>query len=111
MDQDLIIICPDGAWKEVMRALFSRPESLGIRRVVPQVIVDPMHDSSPQVVELLRSFQRDGRKVLVVRDLHGSGGEQLGDAGLEREIMGELQANGWAPDDVSAIVADPEVES
>jgi hypothetical protein len=111
MEHELVIICPDGAWKAVMNALFSRPESLGIRRITPHVIVDPMHDSSLQVVELLRSFLRDGVKVLVVRDLHGSGREHLGEAGLEQEIVAQLQTNGWPPKDVSAIVADPEVES
>jgi uncharacterized protein (DUF111 family) len=111
MEHELVIICPDGAWKEVMNALFSRPESLGIRRITPHVIVDPMRDSSLQVVELLRSFLRDGVKVLVVRDLHGSGREHLGEVGLEQEIVAQLQENGWPPKDVSAIVADPEVES
>ena len=111
MEHELVIICPDGAWKEVMNALFSRPESLGIRRITPHLIVDPMHDSSPQVVEILRSFLRDGVKVLVVRDLHGSGKEHLGEAGLEQEIVDELESNGWSPEKVSAIVADPEIES
>lgn len=111
MEPELVIICPDGAWKEVMDALFFRPESLGIRKVHPKVIVDPMHDSSPQVVELLRSFQGKDVKALIVRDLHGSGKDHLGEEGLEREILAELTVNGWPEGEVAAIVADPEIES
>ena len=109
-----VITGPNGSGKttflEVLQLLAAYAAD-GLDALTPHVIVDPMHDSSLQVVELLRSFLRDGVKVLVVRDLHGSGREHLGEVGLEQEIVAQLQANGWPPKDVSAIVADPEVES
>lgn len=111
MEHELVLLCPDGAWKAVMESLLQRPQSLGIRPVSFRIVVDPLHDSSSEEVEILRPFLKAKVKALVVRDLHGSGKESLGDLALEQTIVDRLQANGWGAGQVSAIVADPEIES
>ncbi len=111
MESEFVILCPDGAWKVVLEAMMARPASLGIRRVSHRIVVDHLRDSSGQSVELLRPFLGKANHALVVRDLHGSGRELLGEEGLELEILTQMTANGWPDGRAAAIVANPEIES
>jgi hypothetical protein len=109
--QDLVILSPDGAYKEVLPAMLDRHQALGIRPITFTVVSDPFHDSSEQVVELLRPFQRSHARSVVVRDLEGSGMETLGASALERKLKDELLRNGWRLDNSNALVLVPEIES
>jgi hypothetical protein len=112
MNLDLAVLCPDGAWKQVLRVILQdRFQSLGIREIRCRFVLDPLHDSSGQAVDLLKSFQSHAAYGLVVRDLHGSGREAGGAETLENEIHGELIKSGWPTDRCAAIVADPEIEA
>lgn len=111
-EERLVILVPDGAYPEVLRALLEqRRESLGIRPVPFDVVKDAFRDSSPDSAPLLRPFLGQCSHALVLRDLHGSGAEERGTEALEHEIEDELISNGWPRDTVSAIVVAPEIEA
>lgn len=112
MTLDLVILCPDAAWQQVLDMLLhKRHQSLGIREVQCRFVSDPLHDSSGQAVELLRPFQSQAGYALVVRDLHGSGRERDGAEALQVAIREALVSSGWAEDRCAAVVADPEIEA
>lgn len=110
METDLVILCPDGAWPQALRTILSRPQSLRIRPVTVEFIPDPLRDSSPQAVDLLRPFQRTAAHALIVRDFHGSGWERKGLAELERVLRLELASSGWNQNQTDVLIADPEIE-
>ena len=108
---DLVILVPDGAYREVLQALLARPKALGLRSVSFQVVVDSFRDSSSEAVNLLRPFQRTHSRALVFRDFEGSGKEQVhSPTNLERELENEMSANGWPEGHARAVVAVPEIE-
>ena len=111
METDLAILCPDGAWPQALGAILSRSQSLGIRPVSVKFIPDPLRDSSPQAVELLRPFLTSAGRALVVRDFAGSGWESRGVAELAGALRTELERNGWVPERVAVLIAEPEIES
>ena len=111
MEFDVVILCPDGAWPQALGAILDRHQSLGIRALRRKFVLDPLRDSSPQAVELLRPYQGASEKVMVVRDFHGSGWEDLGIDTLKDRLREQLQAGGWNPNDFEVIVADPELET
>jgi len=108
---DLVILSPDGAYKQVLPALLKRHQSLGIREITFDVVSDPFHDASGQIVELLRPYLTSHSKALVVRDIEGSGKEDAGAAALEAELKESLVQNGWQADNSAALVLEPEIES
>ena len=108
---DLVILSPDGAYKQVLPALLKRHQSLGIRVVTFDVVSDPFHDASGQIVELLRPYLTSHSKALVVRDIEGSGKEAAGAAALEAELKESLVQNGWQAGNSAALVLEPEIES
>lgn len=108
---DLVILSPDGAYKQVLPALLKRHQSLGIRAVTYDVVSDPFHDASGQIVELLRPYLKSHSKALVVRDIEGSGKEAAGAAALEAELVQSLVQNGWQAENSAALVLEPEIES
>lgn len=108
---DLVILSPDGAYALVLPALLKRPQSLGIRDVTFEVRNDPYHDSSGNIVELLRPYVGQSSRALVVRDLEGSGQEAGGAKALETELAAALQRNGWTAENSAALVLEPEIES
>jgi hypothetical protein len=109
--EDLVILTPDSAYKEVLPAILARHQALGIRVVNPVIVSDPLHDSSDQAVELLRPFQSTHHRALVFRDIEGSGREAGGVAALEAHLHGQLVQSGWPSDHVAALVLEPELES
>lgn len=109
--EDLVILVPDSAYKEVLPPLLGRHQSLGIRPVSFKIVPDPFHDSSVQAVELLRPFQSSHQRALVVRDIEGSGHEQEGAVTLEKRLRDQLIASGWQRDHAAALVLEPELES
>jgi len=112
MTLDLVVLCPDAAWKQVLDVLLhKRHQSLGIREVRCRFVSDPLHDSSGQAVDLLRPFRSQASHAMVVRDLHGSGREAAGAEMLEENILADLEASGWSRECSAAIVADPEIEA
>lgn len=111
METDLVILCPDGAWPLALRTILSRPESLSIRPVTVEFISDPLRDSSPQAVDLLRPFQNTAGHALIVRDFHGSGWEGKGLVELEKALRSEFGSSGWNPMQTDVLIVDPELES
>ena len=110
MDMDLIILCPDGAWPQALRAILQRPESLKIRQVDFECLTDPLRDSSPQAVELLRQYVKSSRYALVVRDFHGSGWEEKGMEALHGRLVKGLTDSGWNVGSAEVLIAEPELE-
>lgn len=108
---DLVILSPDGAYKQVLPALLKRRQSLGILAVTFDVVSDPFHDASGQIVELLRPYLQSHARALVVRDIEGSGKEAGGAAALEAELKESLVQNGWQAENSAALVLEPEIES
>jgi hypothetical protein len=112
MPEKLAILVPDGSYPLILGALLSRRRaSLRLRPVAHEIIKDAFHDSSQEVVTLLRPYLRSCSHVLLVRDLHGSGAELKGAAILEEELLAELHANGWTRGRAATLVVDPEVEA
>ncbi|MFZ2282066.1 MAG: hypothetical protein WAW39_29995 [Prosthecobacter sp.] len=109
--EDLVILTPDSAYKEVLPAILARYQALGIRSVTPVIVSDPYHDSSGQAVELLRSYQSSHQRALVVRDIEGSGREVQGATALEINLHEQLIQSGWENDRAAALVLEPELES
>ena len=111
MPRDLVILAPDGAYQQVLPALLARRESLGIREVTFDLVKDALHDSSPEAVKLVATFQQSHARALVFRDYEGSGVEaRLTAAELVAQLEGALTASGWEPGCAHAIVAQPEIE-
>lgn len=108
---DLVVVTPDGAYQLVLEALFDRPESLGIRSVKRKLLKDPLHDSGSDLTNLLRPLRSGYHRALVIRDLAGSGWERRGRQGLEEHLYKQLCSLGWAENDCTAIVVEPEIES
>ena len=109
--QDLVILVPDGAYRAVLPAILERPKSLGLRKLSFRIVLDPLRDSSPQAVNLLRPFQRTHASGLVLRDFQGSGKERTATAQtLERRIEKEMVATGWSSAAARAVVVAPEFE-
>ncbi|MBE7504076.1 MAG: hypothetical protein HS113_28070 [Verrucomicrobiales bacterium] len=74
----LAILVPDGAYPLILAKLLTvRRQSLAIAAVAFEIIKDVFHDSSPEVITMLRPYLRTCTHVLVFRDLHGSGWEDL----------------------------------
>jgi len=109
--EDLVILTPDSAYKEVLPIILARHQAIGIRPVKLAIVSDPYHDSSDQAVELLRSYQSSHQKALVVRDIEGSGRERLGANALEASLSEQLIQSGWQNDRAAALVLEPELES
>ncbi|MCF7788370.1 MAG: hypothetical protein K9N47_19775 [Prosthecobacter sp.] len=109
--EDLVILTPDSAYKQVLPAILARHQALGIRSLTPEIVSDPYHDSSDQAVELLRAYQSTHRRALMVRDIEGSGREELGAAALERHLHQQLMQSGWQSDHTAVLVLEPELES
>lgn len=109
--KDLVMLVPDGAYREVLPALLRRARSLSMREIDFHVVFDPFHDSSPQAVELLRPYQRTHRHGIVFRDFEGSGREKVSNPEqLEERLERELIATGWTAGTAHAVVAVPELE-
>jgi len=62
-------------------------------------------------VDLLRAPQRSHRHAMLIFDRDGCGAEDRPRGEIEGELEAELHANGWAVDDVSVIVIEPELEA
>lgn len=107
---DLAIITPDGAYPVVLEAMLNRPDALGIRHIIREIIKDALHDSSGNTVDLLRPYLGKCRKALLVRDLEGSGWEERGAQALTDELIQKAIANGWDAAACRAIVVEPEIE-
>jgi hypothetical protein len=110
METDLVILCPDGAWPQALRSMLGRHQSLGIRKIEVDWITDPLRDSSPDAVELLRPYLHSSQYALVVRDFHGSGWKSRGLASLEAGLLEALRCSGWTAGRAEVIIADPELE-
>jgi hypothetical protein len=108
----LAILVPDGAYPRILGEFLSRRrESLAIREVAFDVIKDVFHDSSPEVVMMLRPYLRTCSHALVMRDLHGSGWDDRGAAALEAHLLQQLVSNGWDRARSAVVVVEPEVEA
>lgn len=107
---DLVILTPDGAYESILTALLKRHQSIGIRPIVHRVVKDPMRDSSPRSVDLLRPFASIAKHAMIVRDLAGSGWENRGGDALRQHLEKHLWDTTWSPDRSAVLVVEPEVE-
>jgi hypothetical protein len=111
-DEQIAILVPDGAYPLVLSAfLKERTKSIGLRRVAFEIVKDAFRDSSREAVELLRPFQRQCSHALIIRDLHGSGWEDMGATELEERLKNEMIESGWNGEFCGAIVVEPEIEA
>ena len=111
--QDLVVLVACGAIQQVVETLLkTRRESLGIRAIEFKVHRDPLHDSGSisAGVTLLRGFLGSHQYALVIRDLEGSGWEDLGADSMEQKFTAALEANGWSGR-AATIVLEPEIEA
>ncbi len=112
--KDLIILVADLDTENVLQGLLprlehvyrTRPFSFDIRRHINR---DPgcLNES----VDFLRPFATQYHYALVVFDKEGCGKEGRGREALESSVEAALSANGWATEQISAIVTDPEIEN
>ena len=109
---DLILLVADRNMKAALSGVLNRPEALGIRQVVFEVLVHPQKD--PGVLHdahnVLRAVAGKFAHALAVFDREGCGREAEGRKTLEASVEQRLATNGWA-DRAKAVVIDPELES
>ncbi|WP_265595259.1 hypothetical protein [Verrucomicrobium sp. BvORR106] len=112
MEAKIAILVPDGAYPLVIeKILRERRASLRLRAVDYEIVKDAFRDSSKEVVDLLRPYQRSCSHVLLVRDFHGSGWEDRGKANLEKYLHNELIESGWEEAKSCVLIVDPEIEA
>ncbi|SRR6266568_4522662 len=111
MEFDLFILAADKTMCLTLRAILSRPQSLGTRWIDANVQFHPRHD--PGVLreghDFLRSWQARASHALVMFDRKGCGSAHTREA-LELDVKGRLERSGWK-DRCDAVVIDPELEA
>jgi hypothetical protein len=109
--RDLVVLVADKDMEQATRQLLQRPASFGISAPTYEVYTHPARDPGCRTAsqELLRPLASQFRFALVLFDREGSGGEALERDALERQVEGQLEANGWRGR-CSALVLDPELE-
>ncbi len=109
---DLIVVVADLDAQNVVQALLSRRESLGIRTITRQTYRFIKRDAGcfRDVHEYLRPFVKQFDYALVVFDRHGCGAEHLPRQQLEDDVEQRLARNGWSGRS-AAIVIDPKLEA
>ncbi len=95
-----------GLLPRIERVYGTRPFTFDIKRHLER---DP--GCAKGSAEFLRPFSGQFHYALVVFDLDGSGQEAKPREEIEMRIEKDLVKNGWAPENVLAIVIDPEVEN
>jgi len=109
--KDLVVLAADKSMQLALRGIVSRHESLRIRAVSFNVLLDIENDPGCYLngPDFLRSQINRYARALLVLDRHGCGREQDSREELERRLESRLSESGWG-DRAAAIVIDPELE-
>ncbi len=111
--KDLFVLVADKDIMSAVEAIFSRPESLKIREISPEIMVHPQKDSGcrSDSVRFLREQLNKHDRALVIFDYHGCGSSQ-GRVETQKEMEKQFERNGWRGDkEAKVIVIDPEIEA
>ncbi|MBN2123166.1 MAG: hypothetical protein JW821_02635 [Deltaproteobacteria bacterium] len=110
--KDLIALVADADMEAAIRALFSRPSSLGIRPIAFDVMRHVQRDAGCRsgAHDFLRLWLNAFRYAVVLFDHEGCGREQKARNTVELEVEKRLEANGWRGRCAAVVIA-PELES
>ena len=110
---DLVVLVADTDAEWTVRTLLEhRYHALGIRTIAFKVFRHPQRDAGVflHAHEFLRDYVGQASHAMVLLDLEGSGRETLLPSEMEAQIEDKLSRNGWAPEQIAAIVLEPELE-
>jgi len=111
---DLVVLVADADAEWTVRTLLAkRQPALGIRPVDVKVLRHPQRDAGVYLHchEFLRQYLGRADYVLVMLDREGSGRENGSPGEIESNIEVRLVQNGWARENVAAVMLDPELEA
>ena len=111
---DLVVLVADADAEWTVRTLLkTRRTGLGIRSVHVKVVRHPQRDAGVYLHchEFLRQYLGKADYALVMLDREGSGRESMSAEEIEMDIENRLVQNGWSPENVAAVVLDPELET
>ena len=112
--KDLIVLTADPQMRGTVAVLLAeRRPSLGLPDLTFDVRAHPNRDPGCRTASAsaLNPLRRDYQKAIVILDLHGSGAGNLAASELEVQVEQQLVTSGWSPDDVAAVVIEPELEA
>lgn len=111
---DLVVLVADADAEWTVRTLLAqRYRALGIRKIAFSVFRHPQRDAGVflHAHEFLRPYIGHANHAMVLLDREGSGRESLSPSAIEAKIENALSQNGWALEQVAAIVLEPELET
>lgn len=109
--KDLIILAAD---LDVLQGFLPRLERTGATHAFDfDIHRHPYRDPgcANASADFLRPFHQQYQKALVIFDREGSGQEQHSRERIEATVEKALAENGWAAENVAAVVLDPEIEN
>lgn len=111
-EKDLIVLAADKDLESTLHGLLPRNQSLGIRAITFDIIVDSQHDPAcaQRGVGFLSIFSRQYSHGLLIFDHQGSGREIVNPRALQAQLNGEFAASAWG-ERARAIVLSPELEA
>lgn len=111
-EKDLIVLAADKDLENALRGLLPRHQSLGIRAITVDIIVDSQHDPAcaQRGVGFLSIFSRQYSHGLLIFDHQGSGREIVNPRALQEQLNGDFAASAWG-ERARAIVLSPELEA
>lgn len=110
---DLLVLTADNDMEWTIRTLLERrTHSLAIRPIHFNIQRHPRRDNGvfQEAPEFTRLFRQRASYGLVLLDREGSGQEKLPAIAIEADLERRLHQIGWPPEQVSAIVLNPELE-
>ena len=111
-EKDLIVLAADKDLESTLRGLLPRHQSLGIRAITVDIIVDSQHDPAcaQRGVGFLSMFSQQYSHGLLIFDHQGSGREMVNPRALQEQLNGDFAASAWG-ERARAIVLSPELEA
>ncbi|HZN40172.1 MAG TPA: hypothetical protein VFD82_15305 [Planctomycetota bacterium] len=107
---DLVCLVADKNMEALVGAVLQRPESLGIRPIVPKLVVHPHRDPGcyKDSTRFVRMYRQEALHALVLLDRAWEGAPAKPTIELEADVDGDLRQLG--PEWAKSIVIDPEIE-
>jgi hypothetical protein len=109
---DLVVLVPGrDEWETVNTLLYSRSESLGLRRLTYKIVIHPRRDPGcfNEAPALLEVFRFQASRCLVLLDHEGSGQDDRPKQEVEADLLTRLSAAGWQ-ERAGVVVIAPELE-